>query len=387
MASLTVGLDIYKTKLYVGLWNETKNMSESFFVSGMSQKDNSDNQMIFFPDEIIYGTFFTDDCREEDRDAFSSFVGRILDSIRQMYAGAKISKLGITYGEMDENVPDRIKNAVLRLGFKDDEVVVSNHANAFFMYMFCGNDSLKRERAAVFDMGEQSVKAYYYGPGDMRNGLPAIVEQIDTGNNYAALFDSENKSERLECFSDIIYNILNFQKKTGCLFVTGAFADDDGFKNVLRHYASASLKVYVGQNLYSDGICLMARFNPRKGVIFDGEIFYRVMVQAYDNFEMRDICIISEGTRICDAKNQICLIPDNTDELKIKILDMRNNRISNVIVSTEGLLSGENKTNRLLCVMNFADSKTLTIKVRNVGFGEINPANYKVFEQTVNLKG
>ena len=377
MASLVVGFDFHETKAYVGLWNETKNMPESFFVPGISENEQDGGFAVNYPKEIM-----------ENDDVLTGFLNEILSSIRNSFAGAKIAKIGITYGDISEDSAKKIKNAFLNLNFKEEELFLSNHANAFLSAMLFNGQSASPERTAVIDIGKDTVNSYYYGPSDLRNGLPATIERIDLKNMNGMLFDAESKSECLNAFSDTVYNVINFKKKITCLYVTGEMSEDDGFKNVLRHFASASLKIYVGQNLYSDGICSMAKFDkPQKDIVYDGEIFYDVTVTAYEDFELRDIKVIHAGMELNDAKGEICLISDDTDELKIKIFDLRTGYILNVIVSTESVLNGENKTNRLLVDLMFTDIRTLAIKVRNLGFGEINPSNYKVFEQTVVLKG
>ena len=45
----------------------------------------------------------------------------------------------------------------------------------------------------------------------------------------------------------------------------------------------------------------------------------------------------------------------------------------------------ENKTLRLEIEARFLDYNTLVLKIRDVGFGDICPATYRVWEQIVNL--
>ena len=81
----------------------------------------------------------------------------------------------------------------------------------------------------------------------------------------------------------------------------------------------------------------------------------------------------------------IQVILDDTKEMKFQIEDVRTKESIHCTLHPEEFVFRENKTLRLEIEARFLDYETLVLKVRDVGFGDICPATYRVWEQIVNL--
>jgi len=81
----------------------------------------------------------------------------------------------------------------------------------------------------------------------------------------------------------------------------------------------------------------------------------------------------------------IQVILDDTKEMKFQITDVRTAESIHCTLRPEEFHYRENKTLRLEIEARFLDYNTLVLKVRDVGFGDISPATYRVWEQIVNL--
>lgn len=414
MAALILGLDFYETEVYVGLWNETTSSSENFSVPGRTSEESVPLFVVKRSDGVylagteglsysvsygvdgfskLYGRDVPDtvtimDEKLDTTELLAGFLSDIFGTVRRSFAGAAISRVCITGDRIDGRMTEKFGEAMKLLGFNADQVFIINHANAFMRYMLCTDEIRCRQRSAAVEVDQDGAEAYYYAPSDLRNGVPTVVERIELAPSVNRdISQIADPNERIEAFEALLNCILKQNKKISCLYLSGDMIEDDAIKNSLRKYASATLKIFLGQNLYSDGACCRAAQDiPHHEILYDGQIFHTVTMEAYSSAEMQNISLLEAGTATEKAVARICVIPDECSELTFKIKDARSGHATSISVPVDSIVSGENKTNRLEVTVRFTDIKTLVIKVRDLGFGMIRPATYKVFEQTVMLK-
>ncbi len=413
MASLVLGMDFYEKEVYVCLWNEEERCTKSFNVP-----DKSDGERIpLFVVPTVNGDFIaghegiTYSIREECNgvsllygknvkdtvevngmkfrieELLAGFIGDILSAVRKCYAGALFSRICITGERMNANDRRRLTDALLKLGYGRDRFFVINHANAFLRYMVSADEMRRRQQAVTIDVDSVGSEVYFYTPADRGMGFPAYIEHLETSKVLdVKVADIENAERRAEAFENVVSFVVKQDKNINCLYVTGRLTDDEKIKDVLRRYASPGLKIFSGQNLYSSGACYRAVNETLKdGILCDGEVFHTVSVEGYKDAVIDAIDLISAGCSLEKANEKIYLIPDNSDKIVFRIRDLRNGHTATVNFPLDGLLHAENRTNRLEVTVRFPDIKTLVIKIRDLGFGDIYPASFRVSEQTIML--
>ncbi len=406
-------MDFYEKEVYVGLWNEEERCTKSFNVPAKSDGEHiplfvvpKDRETFIAGHEgisysiregcngvsLLYGRNVKERVEVNGMEfsiseLLAGFIGDILNAVRKCYAGAAFSRICITGERMDVDNERRLSEALTRLGYGRERFFIINHANAFLRYMVSSDEIRRRQRAVTIDTDSFGSEVYFYTPADRGMGFPAFIERPE---NSAALnvrmYDIDDGSKKAEAFENVVSHVMKQDRNINCLYVTGRIVDDERIKDVLRRYASASLKIFSGQNLYSSGACYRAVDEKLKdGVLSDGEVFHTVSVEAYKDAVIDAIPLINAGCPISRARGRIYLIPDNSDKIVFRIKDLRNGRTEAVNFPLDGLLHTENRTNRLEITVWFPDIKTLVIKVRDLGFGSIYPASYRVCEQTIML--
>ncbi len=413
MASLVLGMDFYEKEVYIGLWNEEEHSTKSFSVPGKSDGERIPLFVVPLKDgtyiaghegiarsigdgcngvSMLYGRNVKEKVEVNGReyevtDLLAGFIGDILNSVRKCFAGASFLRICVTGERMNPEDERRIEAALIKLGLERDRFFIINHANAFLRYMIGSDELRRRQRAVEIDSDMGGSEVCFYNPSDRGMGFPAYVERLENtgilGNNIRDIADGDKKAA---AFEDVVSLVLKQGRNINCMYVTGKMAEDDKIKNVLRKYASASMKIFSGQNLYSSGACYRALNERTKDdFLSDGEVFHSVSVECYKDAVIDAVPLISSGCLLEKASGRIYLIPDNTDRIVFRIKDLRNGRTEAVNFPLEGLLHRENKTNRLEITVRFVDIKTLVIKVRDLGFGDLYPASYRVCEQTIML--
>ncbi len=413
MASLVLGMDFYEKEVYVGLWNEEEHCTKSFSVPAISDGENiplfvvplrdgsfiaghegiarsikdSCNGVSFLYGKNVKENVEVNGMEFDITDLIAGFIGDILGAVRKCYAGAAISRICVTGERMTRDDERRLSVALMKLGYDRDRFFVINHANAFLRYMISADELRRRQRAVCIDIDHAGAEVYFFNPADRGMGFPAYVERLENSPVLnRVISDISDIDEMAAAFDDVVSYAFMQNRNINFMYVTGKTAEDERVKNVLRQYASPGMKIFSGQNLYSSGACYRAVNEKLKdSILSDGEAFQTVAVEGYKDATIDAIPLIAAGESLEKAGGKIFLIPDNSDRIVFRIKDSRNGHVEVVNFPIEGLLNRENKTNRLEVTVRFLDAKTLAIKVRDLGFGDIYPASFRVCEQTIML--
>ena len=415
MASLMIGIDFYDTEVYVGLWAEEERCAKSFSVPWLAEEKHTQIPLFVVPAEdgsfisghegikysirekcdgasAIYGKNAKDrlivNKKEYDvSELLSGFIGNILTSMKRHFGGASVARLCITGSRLGPVERERFKKALELLGFKDEQYDILTHANAYMRYMLHLAEEQRKTRASAIDLDAVGALVYSYVPYDNKSGAPCYVLSEDMAPKLSTDLSSiKDDEEKIRTFEMIVNNALSKNLPLKKIFATGKSVEDEKIMNVLKKYATDSLRIFSGQNLYSLGACYMAVNEPLKErVIYEGQTLYGIFMEGFKDSLIDAVPLIPPGTDLDKAEKTVQIILDKTKEIVFHIFDVRNGNRWPVTFVPEDLKIRDNKTDRLEVKVSFLDIQTLVIKVRDIGFGSLYPATYRVWEQVVSL--
>ncbi len=416
MASLMIGIDFYDTEVYVGLWAEDERCAKIFSVDNISDTDFPDKIPLFVcPDgegnfyaghegieysikkqcngvSTLYGPQVKDKVKVNDKeyavtDLLAGFLGAVLQSIKKHFGGASIAKLCLTGSRMNPHDELRLRTALDKIGFPFEQLDIINHANAFARYMLHMDEDKRSKRAVTIDLDRYGACIYSFVPCDNRSGAPSHVLSDDASEGIPNGLESiKAPEEKMSLFEAVVNSAVSHNFPLTRLFVTGKSVEDERIKSVLRKYASDNFRIFSGQNLYASGACYAAVDEPSKEkTIFDGQVFHTVSLEGYKDACIDAVTLISAGTELEEAFRKVDVIMDGTGELVFHLLDTRNGNRTTFTFGPDDLNVRDNRTQRLEVSLRFLDIETLVVKVRDIGFGEIFPATYRLWEQVIQL--
>ncbi len=408
MASIMLGMDFNETEAYIAIWAEDERCPKNFLVPEKSDGDHIPLFVVPCEDgtfksghegvqysinekcngsSVLYGdnvknTTLINGKRYSTTELLTGFIGDVLGSIKKHFGGAQVSRICLTGERMTKDDENRFRDALSNLGYTSENAFIINHANAFLQYMICGRDNaeFKKLRTTVIDMCMTGNVFYYYTPADNKNGCPAYVDHEEIETAEESLRDTTEELEK------ITNTAISKNRPVNLLYVTGITSDGDNVKNVLRKYASSTMKIFFGRNLYSFGACYKALNEAMtEKVIHDMETCHSISIESYHDATMDAVMLLEAGCPIEKAETTINVIPDDTNELVFFVKDVRHATQITCSMTLEGLRMDERKTVRLEIKVKFLDKQTVVIKVRDMGFGELFPPTYRVWEQILSL--
>lgn len=409
MASLMLGIDFSKTDMQVSLWNEEQTCANVYqfpeylggeIIPTMVTADEGGN-FLFAKEALdycikmqkhgitsLYGNLSEEivnlgNIKLSVNEVFAHYMREILATIRKRYGSASIAKIGITGERFTAEKKEHIAKIMESIGYTRDKLFFATHADAVLWYEQC--EGMKGS-SMTLDFDSKGMIAYMINAGNEELDMPYYVESIDySGFMKGGLTGLLEEEERKKAFTDIT-EIATARKASARLYVTGPIVETPEILQILIDFFSNGRRIFTGRSLYCLGACYLAvKEKLPKRAIADNQIFHNISLEAYEDAVIHQVPLLKAGQDLSRAEAKIQVIMDDTTEMKFKVEDVRTAKVVTCTLHPECGYCRENKTLRMEIEVKFMDYNTLVLKVRDVGFGDIFPATYRVWEQIVNL--
>lgn len=410
MAALMLGIDFSKTDIQISLWNEERSRAELYNFTGASNGEviptmiivNEEGTFLTGREALdysmrcqkqgitsLYGNFSKETIKIEPyemtaTDLFATYLTSVLGAVRKRFGSAPIAKIGITGERMTTEHAEHLVEVMQKVGYEREQLYFSTHADAFLWYELCESPDTTASMTVDFD--SKGVLAYVHTGGNEEKGLPAYVSSYDYSDlTMGSLSNILDLQERAHSFETITRMALA-RRKIETLYVTGDFVENPEINHILQGLSEEGRRIFAGRGLYSLGACWHAvREKLPKKAIGDRQIFHSVYIEAYKDATEGAVRMLKGGTALEKAESAVQVILDDTTELRFQIEDVRTKSTMTCAFQPDKMWPRENKTIRLEVKVSFLDYETLVLKVRDIGFGEIYPATYRVWEQLIHL--
>lgn len=413
MAALMLGIDFSETDLQLSLWNEERTCAEVYSLDNISVQEVIPLFVVALQDgSFLAGREALEYTKQEQKEGASALygtdipevitlngkqwtsgellaglLGRVFSEIRKRFGGASIARIGITGERMDEKGKKRLLRLFDGLGYPEEKLFFSSHADAFLWYEMSESGDQAGKLSMALDFDCRGMLSYTLHPREEGKEHPSYLEKTDyTEFMPSGLEKIQPEEERTECFSHVVGLALN-RREPVRLYVTGRSVEQESITRILETFSSKNRRIFCGRSLYSLGVCCQAvKGKFTKPVISDGQLFHSVFLEAYQDGRSVLVPMAKAGMqkRCSMAVQQVIL--DETDRLSFRTADARTGAELAFTIQPDHFRPRENKTLRLEVTTYFLDERTLVVKLRDVGFGAISPASYRVWEQMISLE-
>ncbi|MCR5154221.1 MAG: hypothetical protein K6B75_05165 [Lachnospiraceae bacterium] len=373
MAAIMLGIDIETNNLEISIWNEDRNTADIY--ENIIEESGQENV------ETADGF-----CYMDSLDILKKEIDKKLQTIRRRFGGASISRLGITSERLTYKGQEDLVKLFSELGYTEEKLYFATHADAFSWYEISEGNTDRKRVSIDIDFDGKGMLAYVLHPMSENKKFPFYVETTDYSDSMDGGIDLiKDEKQKTAVFSQMIEKAINGVNMAR-LYVTGKYSATQSATDILSGFSASGRRIFSGKTLYAQGACYYAvKEKLSRPVIFDRQIFHNVFISAYRDSKEESIMLLKYGTPLKVAKAKMQVILDGCDELSFKVDDLRSGGVTAFSVKPDLLPPRENRTVRLEITVSFLDYETLVIKVRDIGFGNIYPATYKVYEQIISL--
>ena len=219
--------------------------------------------------------------------------------------------------------------------------------------------------------------------------IAIVAERTDLSGSISFDMLEVKPIERLKFNFESTANLTLHKKIVSSLFITGRGFEGNWSDDVLRSLCMGR-RVFKGQNLYTKGACYAARA-IQKGMLSDFVFLAEevstnsIAMKVYYDAKPFYLPMAEAGEQWQQIDKSCFVILDDCQELEFIVTDVLKKESMREVLSLDGLIRRENKTIRLELRLSFLDRNTAVIKIKDVGFGEFYPTNYRIWEQIIRL--
>lgn len=321
-------------------------------------------------------------------ESFESIALLALFVKRSLYLPGKECKLDKVDGIMftvpflSEKMIELLKELVALLNISDCKFFFQSREESIYHYMIHQPKELWEEDVLVFDSTHEGLKSYRFMKNNNTKPKVAFVEEADHGQLSGEA--EEKDGQFLQIVRENVTDVSN------CVFLLGDGFNGDWCQESLRLLCQ-NRRVFKGNDLYSKGACfgVRERLDERMGgqIIFLGQdkLKTNVGMRVSRQGEASYLAILDGGENWyeCHKKWDVILREGNVIKLQLTPLDGRNTRYVEVVL--DGLPVREPKMTRLRLEAVMVNEKTMELRVKDMGFGELAPASSLCFSQQIDV--
>ncbi len=318
------------------------------------------------------------------------FLRKTIQMVQDKYHQFKLSKLYFTIPKMEPAWMETIYQGAAGLGLESHQVRILCHADSFGCYI--GNQSGGRLSGitALFDLTKVGLDYY-----EIRCNRSARPQQL--------LVQHEALEERFSL--DILKQKAGIRMAdsilTSCaerLFhgkaVTQVFLAGEGLAHC-REWSEKFLetickqrKVYYHHNLFAQGalaaaIASMDSQTSPYLLLCEGRIPSDISIEVVQQNTKKKLILCQGGSDWYEAGATVELMPDTCHDLQLQIRRLTDGRVRTCSISLEALPKRPERTTRLEVSIFFPSAEEMTVRIKDLGFGELYPATDTVIEEKI----
>ncbi len=317
------------------------------------------------------------------------FFRKTLSLLRQRFLNNSILQMVLTMKTANEEMETKLYELLDHLGLQKDRVFIMNHTMSFMYYTVSQKKELWGNDVALFDFDKEGLIFYQLTFGRRKQPYAVIAEQIDLSKEISYGMLSEKPIERLKFSFENLANETLYKKIISSLFVTGRGFEGDWSDDVLRSLCMGR-RVFKGQNLYTKGACYAAKAiaqGMEEEFVFlpEDKCINTIALQVYQDTQTQKLTLAKIGESWEKINAKCVVILDDCMNLEFLVTDAIKRESIREILTLDGLRLRNDKTTRLEITLSFMERKVAVIKIKDIGFGEFYPTNYRIWEQIIRL--
>lgn len=337
------------------------------------------------------GTSTIASVKYEGRGLLRKYLEKILDMIRDEYPGVPVSQLVITLNNMEMKLMDELMSCAEYLGISSERVHIASHTECFVYYVLSQRRDVWGGQVGMFALADEDLRYYELkvvrGPRQVTAW--AEHEELEEGFNLNVL-DSASGAKMADKILCACGERFLQKKLFSSVFLTGkGFSRTDWAPEFMKQVCKRR-RVFVEPTLFARGAALKAEdyLHEKTSYPFvcvcEGKLKSTVTMEVMKRDTKVQMALASAGESWYEARGVLEVILDNQEELELTITPHQDPKQKRVVkIPLEGFPKRPNKTTRVRIAAGFLDEKTMVIKVKDLGFGELYPKTDAQIRQEV----
>lgn len=287
----------------------------------------------------------------------------------------------------DRDLFDRVAACLYGMGYREDEITVMSHSEAFMYFVLSQDKSFYTGGVALFDLWDGGLSVYEFGitRGTGRQlvtcictdeeGFRTEILRTDTGKTLGDRIMTETAKRHLD------------GKIFTTVFLTGnGFSKTEWAKEFVS-YTCHRRKLMLEEGIFAIGASLEATADFSQYVFMcDTRVPYEMTMTVEIRGRDTELLLIPAGERWHNLKLTAEVMPCGQDYIDFTVTPIQpgaGKQKKRLMIS--GFPEREDRTLRLLTEIEAVSANAVKITVSDMGFGEIYPSSGVVLKEELEI--
>lgn len=338
------------------------------------------------------GTATLNNVRYEAKELLGLFLERAVSLPQKEYEQKQISQLVFTVNQINSRLTDVLHECGERLGVPKEKVHVISHSESYIYYILSQKKEIWNGTVGMFDL---SCDGLYYHEMKVQRGLKkttviAEYERMDESFNLDIL-KNESGSRLADKILCSCASRMMQDKNYSSVFLMGRGFEDHSWANEFMKLLCTKRRVYMELAVFSKGAAVRAfdltqeKTSYPYVMICEGRLKVSISMNVMYRGQETSVILAAAGDSWYDQKAVADVIVDHQDTVELIITSLDEKRQRVVSIPLEGFPKRPERTTKVRTEISFLDEKTMDVKIRDRGFGEIFPSSDIEIRQEVML--
>lgn len=338
------------------------------------------------------GTATLSDIRYEGKELLKLFLERALELPQQQYGKLDVRWLVFTVRRLEPKLLTELYACAEQLEIPRERVCIISHPESFIYYILSQKKEIWNGAVGMFDLSEEKLRYYEMKVqrGMKKTTVLAEYEDLEEGFNLDILNSASGArlADRILCSC----GERMMQKKVySSVFLTGKGFEKRDWAEEFMKMLCTKRRVYMESAVFSKGAayramdCLQPKTSYPFTMLCEGRLKSTVSMNVLHKGQETSVVVAAAGENWYDKAAAIDVIPDqqNTVDFVVTPMDMKQRKL--VSIPLEGFPKRPERTTKVRIEVSFLDERTMDVRLKDQGFGELFPASGVQIRQEVML--
>lgn len=315
------------------------------------------------------------------------FLKKALKLLRPVGKLSEAGAVVFSVPEASKEVVEQVKQAAMRVGILEERIYVQTDQESFCAYVMHQSREIHSHHVALFSYEGSVLKGSLLLLNQKR--LPCLARVEENVDWMIEEMQDLTKEEQDAYFAGLIRRMFE-QKIISSVYLLGNGFEERWYEKSLQ-FLCAGRRVFAGNNLFAKGACyraaeLSGEEQPWPYLFFGADkipcnVGIGVLNGQKDGLQV----LIPAGANWYEAKAECEVLLYDKPVVELFFQPLKGETMLKESILLDGLPKRPQRTTRLNIQIAFTQANVCTVKIADLGFGELYPATDLNWEETVEL--
>lgn len=320
------------------------------------------------------------------------FLERVLEMPEQEFGVMGVKQIVFTVQKLETGIYELLTDCAEELGIEKERVHVISQAESFTYYILTQKKEIWAGTIGMFDLSEQRLRYYEM---KVQHGLKktmVVTEYQDLEEAFSLdILKTASGSKLADKILTACGERMMEKKLYSSVFLTGkGFAERDWAEEFMK-LVCTKRRVYMETGLFAKGAAYRAADYLQEKTsypftcICEGRLKSTISMNLVHRGQETSVVVASAGDNWYDRSAVIDVIPVQQESVDFIVTPLDVKKKKTISIPLEGFPKRPDRTTRVRIQISFLDERTMDVKLKDQGFGELFPSSGVQLRQEVML--